>query len=322
MQLVFPNLVGRHCSSSAVRSVLAYDGVHLSEAMVFGLGSGLGFFYRHEPDNTPTRRFNGRAPDLEGNVYTLIGQPLEWAGRWQPELITDSLKQHRPLLAQTNIHPIPYYDDAQFIGHGLAIIGQENNEIITADIASNAPSRMPLSAFHDAIATAHPPILASFHYASVPVVTHINALALAASALEKTVQYMLHPPTSHEGITAMQHLANDLPGWINLPDLDWAARFGYQSIEKRGTGGGNFRHLFADFLQEITPAHAIPATIIQDFHTAGNHWTQIATHLKATAFTKDPHEQQTHLNQAAALTQSVTKLELLLFEGLLEGLVG
>ena len=132
----FHNLVGHHCSSSALRSVLHFDGIEVSEALAFGLGSGLGFFYSVEPQGSPTRRFNGRAPDLEGNFYALVGKPLEWAGEWQPGRIREALSEGRPVLAQTDIFPIPYYDDAHFIGHGVAVVGLEGDEVLVADIAA------------------------------------------------------------------------------------------------------------------------------------------------------------------------------------------
>ena len=107
MRLAFPNLVGAHCSSSALRSVLAFDSVDLSEALTFGLGSGLGFFYLEEPNSSPTRRFNGRAPNLEGNFYRLVGQPIQWVEAWQPDLIAESLAANRPRFSADRHSPHP-----------------------------------------------------------------------------------------------------------------------------------------------------------------------------------------------------------------------
>ncbi|MBK7686115.1 MAG: BtrH N-terminal domain-containing protein [Rhodocyclaceae bacterium] len=36
---------GRHCASSAIRDLLEFNGLDISEAMCFGLGSGLGVPY-------------------------------------------------------------------------------------------------------------------------------------------------------------------------------------------------------------------------------------------------------------------------------------
>jgi hypothetical protein len=40
-------------------------------------------------------------------------------------------------------------------------------------------------------------------------------------------------------------------GWPDeLEDWQWCARFSYQVIERRGTGGGMFRLMYARFLEE------------------------------------------------------------------------
>ena len=311
----FPNLVGHHCSSSALRSVLAFDEVQLSEALVFGLGSGLGFFYTVEAGRSPSRRFNGRAPDLEGNFYHLVGRPIRWAGTWQPELLQNALAANRPLLAQTDIYPIPYYDDAHFIGHGIAVVGVEEDEVIVADIAAEGFSRMPLQAFHDAVAQAHPPLLKSYHYAPAPKLNRVDVATLAPQALAKTVRYMLEPPTPNEGTTGMHKLAADLPSWAELEDAAWCARFGYQGIEKRGTGGGNFRYLFQDFLQETREFTGVGQGVIDGFGHAARLWTEVAGELKQAAFAED-EARAANLKNAAAKVSEVAGLELELFSRL------
>ncbi len=311
----FPHQVGHHCSSSAVRSVLAYDGLNLSEALVFGLGSGVGFFYSVEPEGSPTRRFNGRAPDLEGNLYRLAGSPLEWAGSWRPELIHEGLGAGRPILAQTDIHPIPYYDDAHFIGHGLAVIGAEGNDLLVADIASPEVLTMPIDAFHAAVALKHAPLLEPYHYAVAPRLEALGVPDLTPKALERTVRYMLEPPSTGEGVAGIGAFAADLPSWAELPDRAWCARFGYQAIEKRGTGGGNFRLLFRDFLAETQPHTGVSDAVIADFGLVAKGWSEVGDLLKEAAFAEG--ESQRGLFARAAERVSYLALrEAALFERL------
>ncbi|HAU13115.1 MAG TPA: peptidase, partial [Gammaproteobacteria bacterium] len=40
---------GRHCGSSAIRDLLEYHGLFMSEACCFGLGAGLGITYVEIP---------------------------------------------------------------------------------------------------------------------------------------------------------------------------------------------------------------------------------------------------------------------------------
>jgi hypothetical protein len=305
----FKNLVGHHCSSSAVRSVLAYDGVEVSEALVFGLGNGLGFFYSVEPEGSPTRRFNGRAPDLEGNLFALAGRPIAWAGAWRPELIEEALASGRPLLAQTDIHPIPYYDDAHFIGHGIAIVGLivglEKSEVVVADIAAEGLSRMPLEAFREAVSYAYWPLLEPYRYGAAPRLEGLDVAELAPRAIARTAAYMLRPPSPQEGISGLRMMAEDLPEWRGLSDLGWACRFAYQAIEKRGTGGGGFRRLYRDFLAEVAPwVPGIDKGVISGFGEAADVWAALAQAFKAAAF-----EDASEIERAAALTQEIAGLE-------------
>ncbi len=309
----FQNLVGHHCSSSALRSVLHYDGIEISEALAFGLGSGLGFFYAVEPQGSPTRRFNGRAPDLEGNFYALVGAALEWAGEWQPERIRMALSENRPVLAQTDIFPIPYYDDAHFIGHGVAVVGLTGDEVWVADIAAPGFSKMTLQNFHDAVAPAHYPLLTPFSYAPAPKLLHLDVEGMAPRAVAKTVMYMLEPPTPLEGVPGIFALADDLPSWLELPDLSWAARFGYQAIEKRGTGGGGFRYLYRDFLEEVQPYVGFDTALLKGFAEAGDLWREVADVLKHIAFAETPGAQRRGLLEVQAKLYGVGVLEARLF---------
>ena len=62
----FEPFVGKHCETSALKRVLDYHGLSLSEDMLFGLGGGIGFIYwctRTMPGPFIGTR-NGKIPDL------------------------------------------------------------------------------------------------------------------------------------------------------------------------------------------------------------------------------------------------------------------
>ena len=307
-----PHYVGHHCSSSALKTALAYDGIELSEALIFGLASGLGFFYSIE-DKNPSRRFNGRAPDLEGNFYKLIDTPLDWAKKWDLSIIEKSLENKRPLIAQTDIFAIPYYDDSHFIGHGLLLVGLKEDAVVVADIAASNFLEMPISAFRASVDVEHYPLLEPYHYATMPELKSIDIKKLAPIALEKTILYMLEPPSPNEGLTGMMFFAGDLVNWADLNDSQFVARFGYQAIEKRGTGGGNFRYLFADFLTEINSQKY--KDVIFNFRYSAKLWTNLASKLKQAAFCP-PAEQKELFVAAAEIGKKIVGLETDLFNEL------
>ena len=70
---------GHHCGSTALRNLLAFHGVEISEEMAFGLGAGACFYYLTLEDTSPSRWFNGRTARLEESFRELTGAALRAA---------------------------------------------------------------------------------------------------------------------------------------------------------------------------------------------------------------------------------------------------
>src|SRR3954468_19434755 len=86
----FVHAPGHHCGSTALRNLLAFHGVELSEEMAFGLGAGASFYYLALDDASPSRWFNGRTARVEEAFRSLTGAALTMrpfpagdAGAWE-----------------------------------------------------------------------------------------------------------------------------------------------------------------------------------------------------------------------------------------------
>ncbi len=311
----FHHTIGAHCSSTSIANLLRYDGIEMSEAMAFGLGAGLGFWYIHNDNASPTHRFNGRAPDLEGNFYRHIGHPIDWAGRWSPVEMFASIHSGRPLLAQSDIYYLPYYQpQVHFIGHGVVVtaidLAQESVELM--DIYGPEPLTVALDDFRQAIGTSCPPIFQSYHWGAAPKIAPDIATSGAISlaiprAIKQAAKQMLHPSDKVLGIPAMQSMAATMPQWGNEADFAWIARFGYQAIEKRGTGGGGFRTLYAAFLAEaeayVPPLAKICAA--KRMRDLGSEWSRFAALLKRIFIEENP----AHFGAAAEVVGVIVEQE-------------
>ncbi len=291
----FPAADGLHCSSTSVRKVLEYDGVPASEALVYGLGSGLGFFYVQNHDESPSRVINGRAPDLEGAFYRSAGVRLAWSGRWAPEAMAQALEEGRPILAQTDLFHLPYYQPrVHFPGHGIVVTGidLDSGEVYIADQGFSEVQRTGLDNLRLAMASTAPPLLSeSYRWVPAPVVKEDSLRRPQAfrSAIERTKGIMGGTPDGLVGLPALERFVRDLPGWGELDDAEWCARFAYQSIRKRGTDGASFRYLYADFLRE---AEAFLPSLktsgaAQLYERAGQRWEALAGLLKQVFVTGD-----------------------------------
>ena len=73
----YRHVPGNHCGSTALRNLLAFHGVELSEEMAFGLGAGACFYFVPMDGSSPSRFTNGRTSRLEEQFVELTGAPLE-----------------------------------------------------------------------------------------------------------------------------------------------------------------------------------------------------------------------------------------------------
>ena len=130
-----------------------------------------------------------------------------------------------------------------------------------------------------------------YRIASVPRIEFRVDPPLLARSIALTAHEMLEPSAPGSGIPAMHRLAAHARAWRDSDDWAWSARFAYQSIEKRGTGGGGFRGLYAAFLEQVAPA--LPWIGAHDAVARMRHiaddWTNLALECKA-AFVEDDRD--------------------------------
>ena len=69
---------GRHCGSSAIRDLLEFHGTTLTEAMCFGLGSGLGITYLMLPNAPVPFLVHVRSLGYEERVFQTLDSPFTW----------------------------------------------------------------------------------------------------------------------------------------------------------------------------------------------------------------------------------------------------
>jgi hypothetical protein len=67
-------------------------------------------------------------------------------------------------------------------------------------------------------------------------------------------------------------------------DWQWCARFAYQVIERRGTGGGAFRLMYSRFLEEAGRDEAPLAA------AAAARWTELAQAFRLASESGEPDE--------------------------------
>src|SRR6266511_1801431 len=72
----YRHVPGNHCGSTALRNLLAFHGLEISEEMALGLGAGVAFYYVVLNGQSPSRFTNGRVGRLEEQFVELTGIEL------------------------------------------------------------------------------------------------------------------------------------------------------------------------------------------------------------------------------------------------------
>jgi Butirosin biosynthesis protein H, N-terminal/Domain of unknown function (DUF4872) len=283
---------GNHCGSTALRNLLAFHGVELSEEMAFGLGAGAGFYYLALEDSSPSRWFNGRTARLKETFRELTGAALELRTFAEGEdeaawlAAREVVDDGNPALLLTDMYYLDHYgNSAHFPGHAVVLAGYDDEAAQLSDTAFEELQTTRLANLARARHSGHPAYPLEGHMFTVAEeIDQAQLIAAAPRAIERAAGEMLEPPFGEfAGLPALERLAAEAGSWPEaVEDWQWCARFAYQVIERRGTGGGCFRLMYSRFLAEAGRTEAPLAA------EAAARWTELAMAFKAASESDEP----------------------------------
>jgi len=283
----YRHVPGNHCGSTALRNLLGFHGAEISEEMAFGLGAGACFYYVVLDEHSPSRFTNGRAARLEENFLELTGAPLRLRTEADPdaswELARRAVDEGRPVLLLTDLYYLDHYGrSAHFPGHAVVLAGYDDELAWLSDTAFEDLQTTSLEGLREARHSQQPIFPLAGHAIDVPDGAKLDRddlVAYAPKAIERAASQMLEPPLGDfEGLPALRRFTAEVGHWPEAAeDWQWCARFLYQVIERRGTGGGNFRKMYARFLEEAGYEESAIAA------EAAGDWTRLGLAARAAS---------------------------------------
>ncbi|MDI6797049.1 MAG: DUF4872 domain-containing protein [Desulfatibacillaceae bacterium] len=289
---------GRHCASSGMADLVNHHGIDWSEALCFGIGMGLGLWYLGFEGQGASRMIHVRSQDIEHQFFCRMGAGFAWETFPNPDdahnALIEAISSGRPALLRTDIYYLPYYNSStHFPGHVIVVWGFDSQKelFFVSDTARTALVEVPFSAMKRARYSKNPffPMQGN-QFAPSSLNAPENLPAVIARAIVDQSCQILEPPFDFAGIKALDRWLDELSLWKDFDDWKWVSRFAYQVIERRGTGGGGFRLMYADFLDEAS--RLIPQIralgLNQRMRALAEAWTNLALALKAVSEKEKP----------------------------------
>jgi hypothetical protein len=292
----------------AVKNVLDHYGVKnphtgkpYSEAMLFGLGGGVGVIYFTFTFGGVATMYIGSRdvrtaamPSYAQSAAERVGCRVtvkESAGTKTAEAnLRTALDADKPVIVWSDHASLPYSglppEKIKNFEHIFVVYGLEDGKAYVAD-RSPVPhvitaeqlafSRSQISSQKNRILFMDPPTAAPDLPSGI------------REGIESCVKGMLEPHISNFGLTGLQKLADrlldhkDKQGWpkLFLPAGEYlfdALAWGYNFIEHYGTGGQGSRGLYADFLDEAAAIldESVLSAAATEYRQSGALWSDMA----------------------------------------------
>ncbi|MBP7341543.1 MAG: BtrH N-terminal domain-containing protein [Smithellaceae bacterium] len=293
----FSHLHSAHCESGVTAALFRDKGINISEAMAFGIGSGI--FFGHLPfikwvglpittyRSRPGTLFSKVAKRLGGEFITKKYHRFWWSG----DITKQGMDDLRRLLREgnivgltTNIYWLSYFPDRfrfQFNGHNIIVLREIENGFRVADPVLDHPVDCLAEDLERARFARGPLEPKGYMYYAKSVRPDPDFRSACITAMKDSCNMMLRTPFPYVGLRGIRYLAKVT---IKSPDILEAheARRRLANIvrmqEEVGTGGAGFRFMYAAFLQETADLFGSSelADLSREMTAIGDIWREFA----------------------------------------------
>ena len=259
---------GKNCMTSSLWKLLHHMGHDVSEEMLVGIGSGLGFIYwkmKQMPTPFVGGMNGGRFPTILGLAVDRLG------GEWKVlksssvknahKHLRASLEMDQPALVCADLGFLDYLSlggDDHFGMHTILVYGFDENED-EAWLSDRFATQfiIPLTRLQKARASEHHPFPAKNKLMQVSMPDEMVPLEeIIPGAIQENADFMLNPPISNMGAKGIMRWKKELHRYPKiLPDnrtITQALIEHFVYIEVGGSGGSLFRRMYSQFLKEAS----------------------------------------------------------------------
>lgn len=293
-----------HCESGVMSTLFRDKGVEISEAMIFGIGSGI--FFGHLPfvkwvglpistyRSQPGSIFRKTAKRLGGKFVTRRFRNTQ---KGMDEL-RRVLKTGQIVGLTTNIYWLSYFPNRfrfQFNGHNIIILHEIDNGFRVSDPVLDNPVDC-LTEDLERARFAHGPLEPhGFMFYPEFIRPNPDLRTACIKGMKDSCNMMLKIPLPIFGIRGIRFLAKSIIKSEDKLGFKEASRQLANIVrmqEEVGTGGAGFRFIYAAFLQEAAELFGSDdlARLSQEMTAIGDVWREFAVVSARIVKQRDPAE--------------------------------
>jgi len=320
------SLTTHHCCTGSLRHIYVFNGYPISEEMLLGLGSGIGFVYWHMKGTDPF--YGGRANVGRGNEEGLEKTASRRTGVRAESFTTSSaskaekamlslLDTGEPVYVYVDMGFLPYLnlpDDYHFGAHMIVVAGYDpaSGQVLISDRDAELHP-IPLAGLEAARGSTYKPFPPqhkwfTFDFAGM----RDPSPAEVRGAIRDVTNGMLKPPIANLGVKGIRTAVTRTRKWPETMDeeaLRWSCFNIFIFIDAiGGTGGGLFRYMYGRFLHEAADIcdDKRLAKAGEELLVVGDMWQEVAGRFNEASKATNPADM---LVEATEPMQSIAERE-------------
>jgi hypothetical protein len=269
MKIDFKHHQAAHCENGVASNLMKFNGLQLSEPMVFGLGSGI--FYVYIPflmvNQAPAISYRPMPGSIFSKAAKRLGLKIKRMRFSNPEsarkALDENLEKGIPTGLQVGVFHLPYFPDQyrfHFNAHNMVVYGKEGDRYLISDPVmefTTSLSGPELDKVRFAKGAFAPK---GQMYYPIYIPKDIDLPKAIRKAIKSTCSDML-APFPIVGVKGERYIAKQIQKWPQKVGAKKTNHYLAQIVrmqEEIGTGGGGFRYIYAAFLQEASAILGLP----------------------------------------------------------------
>lgn len=297
----FKTTGGHHCITNSLKQIFTYYDCPLSEEMIFGIGSGLGFVYVNLA-NSPMISCRIKPFEFEKNIEEAIGVEIKVKSSKNVDTAMKKVKQNIdkniPVMLYVDMAYLKYMnldENSHFGGHSIIIFGYDDEKAVfyvsdrdNDNWKIHTPKGKIGHNYHlvsyDEIKNARSSSFRPFPPNNKWVQFYFSTIRkidkdILRKSIIKNMEEMLNPPANLLGINGIRKFSKEIKKWKGFSNEKFklAGITNYFMISKNGgTGGGAFRTMYGNFLIEASGEIPELKKYGNEYLDIGNLWEEIA----------------------------------------------